>query len=40
MECACVGDKGMADVANGGKKYVKQRMEELLDGTHLPTSQF
>jgi hypothetical protein len=25
----------MADVADRGKNYVKQRMEELLDGTHL-----
>jgi hypothetical protein len=40
MECACVGNKGMADVADWRKNNVKQRMEELLDGTHLPTSQF
>jgi hypothetical protein len=34
MKSACVGDKGVADMAERGKYDVKQRVKELLDGDH------
>lgn len=37
MECIGVRDKRMAEVTEGRKKNVKQRIEVLPDGSHLKT---